>query len=251
MTPILRVRGLTKRFGGIIANDAIDLDVEAGEIHAIIGPNGAGKTTLMAALTGEVPLDGGTIEFLGRGISHLPMYRRAALGLARCYQITSVFMDFQALDNVIISVMARQPGTRHWWRTALSDPRLKEPAALLLERVGLRGREYMLAADLSHGERRQLELAMALGTGPKLLLLDEPFAGMGPTESAVLLRLIGALRDSCSVLLIEHDMDVVFALARRITVLVNGGVIASGLPDQIAADARVQKAYLAEDAQHA
>jgi branched-chain amino acid transport system ATP-binding protein len=245
--PILCVRGLTKEFGGVIANNAIDLELGAGEIHAIIGPNGAGKTTLMAQLTGELDPNAGTIEFDGRDIRALSMHQRAALGIARCYQITSVFMDFPSLDNVIVSVMATQRGYRRWWKPAISDPTLAKPAAALLERVGLGGRERTVAADLSHGERRQLELAMALATDPKLLLLDEPMAGMGPTETKGLIQLIGGLRENRSVLLIEHDMEAVFALAERISVLVNGTVIASGTPAAVAADRRVQEAYLTAD----
>jgi len=245
--PILCVRGLSKTFGGVLANNAIDLDLGAGEIHAIIGPNGAGKTTLMAQLTGEVAPSAGTIEFDGRDILPLSMHQRAALGIARCYQITSVFTDFPALDNVIVSVMARQPGYRRWWRRALSDATLAKPAAALLEKVGLGGRGQIVAADLSHGERRQLELAMALATEPRLLLLDEPMAGMGPTETKGLIQLIRGLRENRSVLLIEHDMEAVFALAERISVLVNGAVIASGTPAAIVADRRVQEAYLATD----
>ncbi len=248
MKPILRVRGLSKMFGGVIANNAIDLDIDASEIHAIIGPNGAGKTTLVAQLTGEIAPSAGSIEFDGRDIRGLAMHRRAALGIARCYQITSVFLDFPALDNVILGIMAHQSVYRRWWQRPLCDPDLENPATALLEKVGLAGREWTLAADLSHGERRQLELAMALATEPKLLLLDEPMAGMGPTETMGLIKLIGALREDCSVLLIEHDMEAVFALAGRISVLVNGAVIASGTPAAIAADRRVQDAYLATDA---
>jgi branched-chain amino acid transport system ATP-binding protein len=244
MKPMLRVRGLSKVFGGVLANNAIDLDVGVGEIHAIIGPNGAGKTTLVAQLTGEIAPSAGSIEFDDRDILRLSMHRRAALGIARCYQITSVFLDFLALDNVIISLMARQPVYRRWWQQPLSDPALAKPAAALLEKVGLAGRERTVAADLSHGERRQLELAMALATEPKLLLLDEPMAGMGPTETKGLIQLIGGLRENRSILLIEHDMEAVFALAGRISVLLNGAVIASGTPAAIAGDSRVQDAYL-------
>jgi branched-chain amino acid transport system ATP-binding protein len=247
MNPILRVRGLSKSFGGVLANNGIDLDVDGGEIHAVIGPNGAGKTTLVAQLTGEIAPSAGTIEFAGRDIVGLAMHRRAALGIARCYQITSVFLDFAALDNVIVSLMAREAVFGRWWQKPLADPALKRPAAALLEKVGLAGREGTVAADLSHGERRQLELAMALATEPKLLLLDEPMAGMGPTESKGLIRLIAGLRENRSILLIEHDMEAVFALAGRISVLVGGAVIASGAPAAIAADRRVQDAYLATE----
>jgi branched-chain amino acid transport system ATP-binding protein len=248
VNPILRVRGLSKAFGGVLANNAIDLDVGNGEIHAIIGPNGAGKTTLVAQLTGEIAPTAGSIEFNNRDIVRLPMHRRAALGIARCYQITSVFVDFPALDNVIISLMAREQILWRWWRRPLSDPDLMKRAETLLEKVGLAGRTYIVAADLSHGERRQLELAMALATEPTLLLLDEPMAGMGPAETRSLIQLIAGLRQHHSILLIEHDMEAVFALAGRISVLVNGSVIASGAPAAIAADRRVQDAYLATEA---
>ncbi len=246
--PLLATRGLTKRFGGIVATDQLDLSVEAGEIHAVIGPNGAGKTTLIAQLSGELWPNGGTIRFAGDEITQLPAYARARLGLARSFQITSVFRGFTALDNVALAIQAHVGHSFRFWRDARLDIRLREPARKVLDDVGLGARADVPAASLAHGERRQLEIAMALASAPRLLLLDEPMAGMGREESAAMVELLRRLKCRETILLVEHDMDVVFALADRITVLVYGRAIASGRPEEIRANREVRQAYLGEEA---
>jgi branched-chain amino acid transport system ATP-binding protein len=243
---LLEIEGLTKRFGGIVASDAITLDVRAGELHAIIGPNGAGKTTLIGELAGEIAPDVGRIRFDGRDITALPIHRRSALGLARSFQITSLFLDFTALDNVALAVQAHSGHSFHFWRVARGEAALRDPARAALARVGLAERADVLVSKLSHGEHRALEIAMALATRPRMLLLDEPTAGMGPEESARMVSLLRELKSGLTILLIEHDMDAVFALADRITVLVYGRVIASGAPAEIRANAQVRQAYLGE-----
>jgi branched-chain amino acid transport system ATP-binding protein len=243
---LLQIAGLTKRFGGVVASDNITLDVPRGELHAIIGPNGAGKTTLIGQLTGELTPDAGTIRFDGADITTLPVYRRSQLGLARSFQITSLFLDFTALDNVALAVQAHAGHSFRFWRNARSEPELREPARAALERVGLSGRADARVANLSHGEHRQLEIAMALATRPRMLLLDEPMAGMGPDESARMVRTLRELKQELTILLIEHDMEAVFALADRITVLVYGRVIASDTPQAVRQNPEVRDAYLGE-----
>ena len=245
---MLKVTQLQKSYGGLQATDNVDLDVQAGEIHAVIGPNGAGKTTLLAQLAGEVYPDAGHIEFLGRDITRLPPYRRARRGLARSFQITSVFQAMTLLENVMLAVQAHAGHSYRFWRPVASDRRLLEPARQALERVGLGPRADTLCAAVSHGEHRQLEIAMALAGDPKLLLLDEPMAGMGTEESARMVELLRKLKASKTLLLIEHDMDAVFALADRISVLVYGRVIATGPPEQIRNDPHVRRAYLGDEA---
>ena len=232
--PLLSIDGLIKRFGGLIATDNLSLDVRHGEIHALIGPNGAGKTTLVAQLMGQLPSDAGRILFAGADISRLPTHRRVASGLARSFQITSVLRDFTALDNVALAVQAHQGHSFRFWRPAQSDPALRDPARAILEQLGLADRAQTLAANLSYGEQR-------------LLLLAEPMAGMGPDESARMVAFLQRLKGRISMLLIEHDMDAVFALADRITVLVYGRAIATGTPDEIRANAEVRRAYLGEE----
>jgi branched-chain amino acid transport system ATP-binding protein len=244
--PLLQIEGLTKRFGGVIASDAITLDIPRGEFHAIIGPNGAGKTTLIGLLAGEIAAQGGAIRFDGGDITALPADRRSHLGLARSFQITSLFRDFTALDNVALAVQAHDGHSFRFWNDARRDAGLRAPAQAALERVGLGTRAGMRVDRLSHGEQRQLEIAMALATRPRLLLLDEPMAGMGPDESARMVAMLRELKGGITILLIEHDMETVFALADRITVLVYGRVIASGDPAAIRADAAVREAYLGE-----
>jgi branched-chain amino acid transport system ATP-binding protein len=244
---LLVTRGLTKRFGGIVANRSIDFDVESGEVHAVIGPNGAGKSTFMAQLSGEHLPDEGSIVFDGHDITRLPIYRRAQLGLGRCFQVSRVFLDHSAIENIAVGVLARQGGHLRAWRDARNDAALLDPARRILADVGLAGREHVPASALSHGERRQLELAMALATKPMLLLLDEPMAGMGASESRIIVDLIAKLAATIAVILIEHDMEAVMALAKRISVLVNGQVVASGTPSAVVADPAVQEAYLATD----
>ena len=243
---LLKVEGLTKRFGGVIASDDITLEVSSGELHAIIGPNGAGKTTLIGELTGEVAPDAGRVHFDGRDITELPVYERSQLGLARSFQITSLFLDFTAVDNVALAVQAHAGHSFHFWHDARNDAALREPARAALTRVGLRDRADVRVANMSHGEHRQIELAMALATKPRMLLLDEPMAGLGPDESARMVKVLRELKQEITILLIEHDMEAVFALADRITVLVYGRVIASGEPASIRANAEVRQAYLGE-----
>jgi branched-chain amino acid transport system ATP-binding protein len=244
---ILEVQSLTKRFGGVLATDRLDLSVETGEIHAVIGPNGAGKTTLINQLTGEIECDSGRIVFAGNDITGAPIHARAQLGVARSYQISQVFHDLSVLQNMVLAAQARLPHCFQFWAPATRDARLIVPARRALERVGLEERMLMPVAALAHGELRQLELAMTLATEPKLLLLDEPTAGMSPAETEKIVALLGSLRGPYSILLIEHDMGAVFALADRITVMVNGRVIASGSMAQIRANSAVRQAYLGED----
>ena len=244
--PVLRLNALRKSFGGLVVTDGVTLDVMPGELHAIIGPNGAGKTTLIGQITGELAPNAGHIRFDGADITAMPVYRRSQLGLARSFQITSLFVDFSTLDNVALAVQAHAGHSFRFWRNARREPELREPARAALERVGLGGRADVVVANLSHGEHRQLEIAMALATRPRMLLLDEPMAGMGPEESARMVRMLRELKQELTILLIEHDMEAVFALADRITVLVYGRVIASGSPDAIRQNAEVREAYLGE-----
>jgi len=245
---LLQVENLTKRFGGITASDDITMDVVDRELHAVIGPNGAGKTTLLGQLTGELAANSGTIRFAGTDVTRVPAWRRSALGLARSFQITSLFLDFAAIDNVALAVQAHAGHSFRLWRDARRQPALREPARAALERVGIGDRAEVLAASLSHGEQRQLEIAMAIATRPRMLLLDEPMAGMGPDESTRLVTLLRELKREVAILLVEHDMEAVFALADRITVLVYGRVVASGPPGAIRADPEVRRAYLGEEA---
>ena len=243
---LLEIDGLTKRFGGVVAADGISLMLPAGEVHAIIGPNGAGKSTLIAQLTGEVTPDSGRIRFDGQEITNVPVYRRSQLGLARSFQVTTLFPDFTALENVALSVQAHSGHSFRFWRNARSEIALREPARAALARVSLADRAATLVADLSHGERRQLEIAMALAGRPRMLLLDEPMAGMGLEESIRLVELLRALKGDITVMLIEHDIDAVFALADRISVLVYGRIIATGGLAAIRSDPAVREAYLGE-----
>ena len=243
---LLQVDSLAKRFGGIVASDDLTLSVTAGELHAVIGPNGAGKTTLIAQLSGQLTPDAGAIRFAGNDITSLPMYRRSALGLARSFQITSLFLDLSVLDNVALAVQAHAGHSFRFWRDARREPELRDPARAALARVGLSERANLPASALSHGEHRQLELAMALASSPRMLLLDEPMAGLGPEESARMVGMLRSLKRELTILLVEHDMEAVFALADCITVLVYGRVIASGAPADIRANTAVRDAYLGE-----
>lgn len=245
--PLLKVDSLVKRFGGLVATDHLSLDILPGEVHAVIGPNGAGKTTFIAQLAGELRPDSGTIHFDGRNITRLGAAQRSRRGLARSFQITSIFSGLTVEDNVALAVQAHAGHSFRFWRDARVDPALRDPAAAMLRRVGLGNRRDGLAGNLAHGEQRQLELAMALATGPSLLLLDEPAAGMGVDETERMVGLLRALKGSVAMLLVEHDMDAVFALADRISVLVNGACIATGTPESIRNDADVRRAYLGED----
>jgi len=243
---LLKIEGLHKRFGGVVASDDINLDVRSGELHAIIGPNGAGKTTLIAQLSGEIAPDAGHIYFDGRDITGLATPACSALGLARSFQITSLFLDFTALANAAFAVQPNLGHSFHFWSDARNDPALVAPALAALSRVGLQNRAHAEVSSLSHGEQRQLELAMALANNPRLLLLDEPMAGLGPEESARMVAMLRELKREFPILLVEHDMEAVFALADRITVLVYGRVIASGDPVSIRANESVREAYLGE-----
>ena len=238
---------MTKAFGAVRATDALCLDVMPGEIHAVIGPNGAGKTTAIAQLSGELLPDAGDIRFDGRDITRLPVHARSHLGLARSFQFTSLLSGFTAEDNVSMAIQAHDGHSFRFWKRARTDARLHEPARKVLGRVGLGERADVLAANLAHGEQRQLEIAMTLATNPLLLLLDEPMAGMGPEESTRMVETLGSLKGEVAILLVEHDMDAVFALADRITVLVYGQAIATGHPESIREDPAVRRAYLGEE----
>jgi len=245
--PLLSVHMLNKHFGGIVATDNLSLEVMPGEIHAVIGPNGAGKTTLVAQLSGMLRPDAGKVVFDGHTITNLPAPKRSKLGLARSFQITSVFRDFSAVDNVALAIQAHSGHSFRFWRSARSDARLQAPAREVLKQVGLDARADVISGNLAHGEQRQLEIAMALATKPKLLLLDEPMAGMGAEDSEVMTRFLASLKGRYTMLLIEHDMDAVFRLADRITVLVYGKAIATGTPEEIRNNEEVRTAYLGEE----
>jgi branched-chain amino acid transport system ATP-binding protein len=244
--PLLRVDQLVRRFGGILATDHVSLDVAKGELHAIIGPNGAGKTTLISQLTGHLSPNSGNVFLNSRDITGMPAYRRSALGLARSFQITSLLPDFTAADNVALAAQAHQGHSFRFWGDARKEKGLRDAARAALERVGLGGRADVLVSRLSHGEQRELELAVALATRPQLLLLDEPMAGLGVTESARMVKLLLELRREVTIVLVEHDMEAVFALADRISVLVYGRVIASGAPADIRQNDEVKRAYLGD-----
>jgi len=244
---MLEVRNLVKNFGALKASDGIDFDVADGETHAVIGPNGAGKTTFISQLAGNLRPDGGTVRFAGADITTLSAPRRARMGLARSFQITSVYPEFSALDNVALAVQAHCGHSFRFWRKAQGDVALVEPAERVLAEVGLLQRKSILAANLAHGEQRQLEVAMALATNPRLLLLDEPMAGMGTEESQRMIELLSKLKQKKTIILVEHDMDAVFRLADRISVLVHGRVIATGTPEKIKTNEEVRRAYLGEE----
>jgi branched-chain amino acid transport system ATP-binding protein len=246
--PLLAIRGLVKRFGGLRATDGADLDVTEAETHAVIGPNGAGKTTLISQLAGDLGPDAGTIRFAGKDITALDAPARSRRGLARSFQITSIFRDFSALDNVALAVQAHDGHSFGFWRPARAERALREPARAVLESVGLGARADVLAGSLAHGEQRQLEIAMALATRPRLLLLDEPVAGMGPEESQRMVRFLGTLKRRLTIVLVEHDMDAVFTLADRVSVMVYGRIIATGTPEEIRVNTEVRRAYLGDEA---
>ncbi|HXQ50827.1 MAG TPA: ABC transporter ATP-binding protein [Stellaceae bacterium] len=244
---VLQTEAISKSFGALKACDEISLDVKRGEVHALIGPNGAGKTTLIGQITGEIAPDRGRINFEGRDITALATAERARLGLARSFQITSIFPSFTAEGNVALAVQATGRHSFRFWARADRLERLRAPARQLLRELGLGARSHAVAAGMAHGEHRQLEIAMALATEPSMLLLDEPMAGLGNEESQAMVALLARLKGRYSILLIEHDMDVVFTLADRISVLVQGRVIASGTAEEIRNDPLVRVAYLGED----
>ncbi|WP_312998412.1 ABC transporter ATP-binding protein [Achromobacter animicus] len=243
----LRIENLEKRYGGLTVTDKLSLDVASGELHAVIGPNGAGKTTLIGQLSGELRPDAGRVLLDGKDVTRMPVEKRVRHGLARSYQITSVFKPFTALDNVAMAVQARRGHSFRFWRPVLSTPALTEPAREALALAGLSAREGTPASELAHGELRQLELAMVLACQPSLLLLDEPMAGMSQHESEAMTRLLLSLRGRYTILLVEHDMQAVFALSDRITVLVYGRALACGTADQIRDDPQVRECYLGSE----
>jgi branched-chain amino acid transport system ATP-binding protein len=245
--PILQVSNLTKYFGGVVATDHVDLQIWPGKIHALIGPNGAGKTTLIHQISGAIMPDEGRVKFDGSDVTNIPMYERAQKGLVRTYQITSIFLNLSVLDNLAIALVSKTGGGFHFWTPARLESNRYERAGEIAKRIGLGTKAHLLANSLSHGEQRQLEVGIALAVEPKLLLLDEPMAGLGPGESEGMLELLKSLCPAVTVLLVEHDMDAVFKLADSISALVFGKVIATGTPQQIKNHAGVREAYLGDD----
>lgn len=245
--PLLDIQNLVKRFGALLATDHVSLQVLPNEIHALIGPNGAGKTSLVAQLSGLLSSDSGNILFQGQNITALSTHERVHLGLARSFQITRLFKSFTVLENVALSVQAQIGHSFSFWKPVSQELALTDKAMSLLNDLGLAPRAHDRASELSHGEQRILELGLAVATQPKLLLLDEPMAGAGPVESERILNLILKLRQQSAILLIEHDMDAVFRLADRISVLVSGAVIATGTPEEIRHHPQVIAAYLGEE----
>ena len=245
---LLQVRRLSRRFAAVDALKNVDFSVNEGEVHALIGPNGAGKTTFIHHVSGALQPDSGSVHFAGREVTRLAMHQRVRAGMARSYQITNVFLGLSALDNVALAVQGRPDAgsSFRFWRAVRHEDRLFDEASTYLEQVGLADKLDWPASRLSHGEQRALELAMALATKPRLLLLDEPMAGAGPEESARMVELIEHLARHVTILLVEHDMAAVFRLADRISVLVNGELICSGTPDEVRQDAGVRRAYLGD-----
>jgi branched-chain amino acid transport system ATP-binding protein len=244
---VLSLKNLSKRFGGVVAVDRVDLDVAAGEIHALIGPNGAGKTTLIGQISGSLASDSGEIRFIEKNITRLSPHHRVRAGLARSYQITSIFRRFSVLNNLALAVQARSGTSFSFWRPVARETALFDEARSIAEQVGLSQKVNSIAATLAHGEQRALEVGLALATRPKLVLLDEPMAGMGPEESKRMIELIGRIRAQVTVLLVEHDMDAVFRLADRISVMVNGRLIATDSPEKIRMNPEVRRAYLGDE----
>jgi branched-chain amino acid transport system ATP-binding protein len=245
--PVLRIENLAKNFGGLRVTDDVTLDVLPGELHAVIGPNGAGKTTLINQISGLLAPDAGRILFGGEDVTRIPVHARAARGLARSFQITSILPRFSALENVALAVQARSGTSFRFFGRAAGEEALNTPALAALAQVGLSSRADVPAGELSHGEKRALELAIALAMEPKLLLLDEPMAGTGRDETGRLIAALRALKGRFPMVLVEHDMDAVFALADRISVLIYGRILASGTPAQVRADPQVVTAYLGEE----
>ena len=244
----LVTHSLVKRFGGVLATDHVSLTVEPGELHAVIGPNGAGKSTLIGQLAGEIAADEGSVHILGTDVSAMPTHQRAQLGLARTYQVTQLAKDFTALENVLLAVNARAAHNFRFWRNALDDAAAIQKACSALATVGMSHLHHAEVGTLAHGEQRQLEIAMALATEPRLLLLHEPLAGMSQGESSAIIALLKSLKGRYPMLLVEHDMDAVFALADRVSVLVYGRIIATDTPDRIRENAEVRAAYLGDEA---
>src|SRR5258706_5736206 len=241
---LLRGSGITRRWGGVVAVNGVSIELARGEVHAVIGTNGAGKSTLINVLSGEIPASAGTVELLGRDATSWPQPRRARAGLGRSYQRSTIFPQFSVLENCRLAAQARRQRAWRWWEDALLDEASVTAARHAATRAGLDGALDREAGSLSHGEQRQLEIAMCLATDPQVLLLDEPLAGMGADETERMLSLIDGLRAGHAIMLVEHDMDAVFRIADRITVLVDGAVIASGRPADVRANPEVQAAYL-------
>jgi branched-chain amino acid transport system ATP-binding protein len=244
---ILHVERLQKRFGGLAAIDNVELDVQRGELVAIIGPNGAGKTTLINLLTGVYRPDDGLIFFQGEDVTSLPVHTRSMRGLARSFQITSIFSEMTVIENVAIAAQAHSGHSYRFWHPVTDDRKIYDSSRAVLTELGMESWMNRPASMLAHGEKRVLEIAMALVTGPKMLLLDEPMAGLGIEESRRMIKFISAMKDKITILLIEHDMEAVFALAGRICVLASGAIVASGTPHDIKTDPRVKLAYLGND----
>ena len=247
MTALLEARDLCKRFGGLVVTDHCRLSIADGETHAVIGPNGAGKTTLIAQLSGALACDEGEVWFAGRNVTGLTMHARVAMGLARSYQITSLFPTLTVRENLALAVQARRGSSMRFWRPVRAETALVREAERIGIEVGLSGRLETPASRLAHGEQRQLEVGLALATHPRLLLLDEPMAGLGPEESPRMIDLLRALKGRSAVLLVEHDMDAVFRLADRVSVLVAGRVIAAGTPAEVRDNPDVRQAYLGDE----
>lgn len=244
---LLEIRGLRKSYGALKVTDDLHLSIRENELHAIIGPNGAGKSTLIAQLSGQSGSDGGSVRFAGAEMMGLPMHRRVRAGMSRSFQITSVLPGFTALENVALAVQARAGSSFRFLTPVAGESALNDAALAALARVGIDARAHIRADRLSHGEKRQLELAIALATGPRLLLLDEPLAGTSGSEAERLIGVMRSLKGQVTLVLIEHDMEAVFALADRISVLVYGRIIATGSPEEIRGDPQVRAAYLGEE----
>jgi branched-chain amino acid transport system ATP-binding protein len=244
--PALQIDALMKRYGGIAATDHVTLEITEGEVHGLIGPNGAGKTTLISQIAGERRQDSGSIRFAGVDISHLDVSQRVHLGLARSFQITELFSSLTVEDNVALAIQARSGHSYRFWKDTRQERNIRDQARALLADVLLDQRALVRAGELSHGEQRQLELAMALGTAPRMLLLDEPMAGMGGEESQRMLSLLRKMKRKITMLLVEHDMNAVFGLSDRVSVLVYGRLIATGSPDDIRSSSSVRDAYLGD-----
>jgi branched-chain amino acid transport system ATP-binding protein len=244
---MLELANVSKRFGGVVATNDVTLTVRPGEIHALIGPNGAGKTTLIGQISGGLSTDSGTIRFLDSDVTRVSTHERVKLGLARSYQITSIFRRWSVIDNLALAVQARTGSSFAFWRPVSTERALFDEARSIAEEIGLGGKLDAAASTLSHGDQRVLEVGLALATQPKLVLLDEPMAGMGPEESRRMIALIGRIRSRVTVLLVEHDMDAVFRLAGRISVMVDGRLIATGEPEAIRNNPQVRKAYLGDE----
>lgn len=248
-SPILSIQKLSKKFGAVIANEDVSIDLYQGEIHGLIGPNGAGKSTLIKQISGEINQDSGKIILEENEISNHPVFERAKMGLARSFQVSSVIPNFTVLENVILAIQGNLGQTFKFWNPVSKNQELINAAQVYLEQVDMKMRMSILASELSHGERRKLEISMALALEPKVFLLDEPMAGLGAAGSKVMTRQLAKLKSRAPILLIEHDMDAIFALADRISVLVYGRIIASGTVDEIRSNADVREAYLGSDDQ--